>query len=118
MSDIVNEVTQDVAEDTPSTPITKVSDITAQAVADYLRIAELTTADEDFITTTISVAIDYILKYTGIADAEALDAYADMIIVVFVLCQDMYDTRALYVDNSNVNRVVENILGLHQRNLL
>ena len=98
--------------------ISKVSDITANDVADYLRIAELTEDDRNFITSTISVAIDYILKYTGIASAEALDAYADMVIVVFVLCQDMYDTRALYVDNSNVNRVVENILGLHQRNLL
>lgn len=98
--------------------ITKVSEITAQYVAEYLRIYELTEDDENFITTTITVAIDYILKYTGIADAETLDNYADMVIVVFVLCQDMYDNRAMYVDNSNVNRVVENILGLHQRNLL
>lgn len=98
--------------------IEKVSDITAQDIADYLRIAELTQDDENFITMTISVAIDYILKYTGIADAETLDAYKDMVIVVFVLCQDMYDNRALYVDNSNVNRVVDTILGLHQRNLL
>lgn len=98
--------------------VTKVSDITAQSVADYLRIAELTESDEDFITTCINVAIDYILKYTGIKDAETLDNYNDMVIVVYVLCQDMYDNRAMYVDNSNVNRVVENILGLHQRNLL
>ena len=98
--------------------ITKVSEITAQDVADYLRIAELTEDDENFITSTINVAVDYILKYTGIEDAETLDTYNDMVIVVFVLCQDMYDTRALYIDNSNVNRVVENILGLHQRNLL
>lgn len=98
--------------------ITKVSDITAQDVADYLRIAELTEDDENFITSIISVAVDYILKYTGIADAETLDNYNDMVIVVFVLVQDMYDNRALYVDNSNVNMVVDTILGLHQRNLL
>lgn len=98
--------------------ITKVSEITAQDVADYLRIAELTQDDENFITSTISVAKDYILKYTGIEDAETLDTYNDMVIVVFVMCQDMYDTRALYTDNTNVNKVVENILGLHQRNLL
>lgn len=98
--------------------ITKVSDITAVDVAEYLRISELTQDDENFITTTISVAIDYILKYTGIKDTETLDNYADMVIVVFVLCQDMYDNRAMYVDNSNLNKVVENILGLHQRNLL
>lgn len=98
--------------------ITKVSEITAQDVAEYLRIAELTEDDENFINSTISVAIDYILKYTGIEDAQTLDNYNDMVIVVFVLCQDMYDNRAMYVDNSNLNRVVDNILGLHQRNLL
>lgn len=98
--------------------VEKVSDITAQDIADYLRIPEPTTDDLNFITSTIGVAVDYILKYTGIKDAATLDTYKDMVIVVFVLCQDMYDTRALYVDNSNVNRVVENILGLHQRNLL
>lgn len=98
--------------------ITKLSDITAQDIADYLRLVEPTQDDLDFITTAKSVAIDYILKYTGIADAETLDNYTDMVIVVFVLCQDMYDNRTMYVDNSNLNRVVDNILGLHQRNLL
>ena len=98
--------------------ITKVSEIQAQDVADYLRIAELTEDDENFITSIIGVAKDYILKYTGIKDEAALDNYNDMVIVVFVLCQDMYDNRAMYIDTSNVNRVVENILGLHQRNLL
>ena len=98
--------------------ITKVSDITAQDVADYLRIAELTEDDENFITSTISVAIDYILKYTGIEDAETLDNYTDMVIAVFVLVQSMYDVRAYEVDTSNVNRVVDTILGMHQRNLL
>lgn len=98
--------------------VTKISDITAQDIADYLRIAELTESDTAFINTTISVAKDYILKYTGIEDAEALDAYDDMVIVVYILCQDMYDNRTMYVDNNNVNVVVDNILGLHQRNLL
>lgn len=98
--------------------VTKISDITAQDIADYLRIAELTESDTAFINTTISVAKDYILKYTGIEDAEALDAYEDMVIVVYILCQDMYDNRTMYVDNNNVNVVVDNILGLHQRNLL
>ena len=42
----------------------------------------------------------------------------DIIIVVFILCQDMWDNRALYVDSSNVNKVVESILGLHSVNLL
>ena len=98
--------------------IEKVSDITAQDIADYLRIAELTQDDENFITATISVAIDYILKYTGIADAETLDGYKDMVIVVFVLCQDMYDNRAMYVESGNINKVVQTILDMHTMNNL
>lgn len=98
--------------------IEKVSDITATDIANYLRIAEPSTDDTMFINASLKVAKDFILKYTGIEDEAALDAYADMIIVVYVLCQDMYDTRALYVNNGNLNRVVETILGMHQRNLL
>jgi hypothetical protein len=96
----------------------KVSDITAQNIADYMRLIEPTQDELDFITTSKSVAVDYILKYTGIESAGELDKYSDMMIVVYVLCQDMYDNRTLYVDNNNVNKVVDNILGLHQRNLL
>lgn len=99
------------------TNILKVSDITAQDVADYLRIAELTTSDENYLTTLIEVSKDYILKYTGIEE-ENLDNYKDFIIVVLILCQDMYDNRSRYVDNTNLNNTVETILSLHQRNLL
>ena len=59
----------------------------------------------------------YIKKYTGLAD-EGLDSEPDFVIVVYVLCQDAWDNRSYYVDSSNVNKVVENILGLHSVNLL
>lgn len=101
--------------------ITKVSDITYNDVAEYLRLTEDLIEDEtnvNFITSSISIAIAYILNYTGIADAETLDNYGDMPIVVFALCQDMYDNRSLYVDNANLNKMVETILGMHQVNLL
>ena len=47
-----------------------------------------------------------------------LDAYEDFVIAVYVLCQDMYDNRMMYVDKSNVNKVVETMLGMHCTNLL
>lgn len=47
-----------------------------------------------------------------------MDKYSDLVIVVFVLCQDMYDNRTLYVDKNNVNKVVSSILGQHDNNLL
>lgn len=97
--------------------ITKISDITYQDIADYIRLSEISQDDQNYLTTLINISKSYISNYTGIATAD-LDNYSDMIIVVFVLCQDMYDTRAMYVDNSNLNKVVETILGMHQNNLL
>lgn len=47
-----------------------------------------------------------------------LDAYPDFVIVVYVLVQDMYDNRSLYVDKNNLNKVVDTILGMHSINLL
>ena len=96
----------------------KVSEITYTDVANYLRMEEVTTEDISYINTLIEVAKDYILNYTGIKDKEKLDNYEDMVIVIYVLVQDMFDNRAMYVDNSNLNRVVETILGMHQVNLL
>lgn len=98
--------------------ITKVSEITADDIAEYLRIPETTADDINFINLSLSVAKSYICKFTGIETVEELDNYPDMAIVVFVMCQDMFDTRTLYTDNNNVNRVVESILGLYRRNLL
>ena len=97
--------------------ISKISDITYQDIADYIRLSEVSQSEQNYLTTLINISKDYILNYTGIAE-ENLDNYTDLIIVVFVLCQDMYDTRAMYVDNSNLNKVVETILGMHQNNLL
>ena len=97
--------------------ISAVSQITAQDVADYLRISEVTQDDTNTLNTLLTVAKTYICQYTG-QTLENLDNLSDIIIVVFILCQDMWDNRALYVDSSNVNKVVESILGLHSVNLL
>lgn len=97
--------------------INKVSEITAQDVADYIRISELTQDDTNTLNTLLTVAKVYVGEYTG-RSIQDLDNYKDIIIVVLILCQDMYDNRTLYVDSSNLNRVVESILNLHSVNLL
>lgn len=95
--------------------VTKVSDIQAADVAEYLRITELSESDTATLTSLIGVATTFIQKYTG---QENLDDFQDFVIVVLVLVQDMWDNRTLYVDSSNLNNVVEAILGLHSVNLL
>jgi hypothetical protein len=96
--------------------ITKVSEITVEDLKTYLRISDdLSKDDKKFLETILNSSINYIKNNTGIAD---VDKYSDLVIVVFVLCQDMYDNRTLYVDKNNVNKVVSSILGQHDNNLL
>ena len=97
--------------------IKKVSDITISDLADYLRIEELTDEETQTLGNLLEVAKAYIEHYTGRMEAE-LDSYSDFVIVVFVLVQDMYDNRTMYVNSNNLNTVVETILGMHSINLL
>lgn len=96
--------------------ITKVSEITVEDLRSYLRISDdLSENDKKFLETILNSSINYIKNNTGIDD---VDKYSDLVMVVFVLCQDMYDNRTLYVDKNNVNKVVSSILGQHDNNLL
>ena len=97
--------------------ITKVSDITYQDVADYIRLDEIDASDINTLNTLIGISKAFIQNYTG-RSAEELDNYQDFVIVVFILCQDMWDNRTLYVDKTNLNHVTETILGMHSVNLL
>lgn len=97
--------------------ISKVSDITYTDVANYIRLPEITTDDINTLNTLIVVAKNFITGYTG-HTLEELDNYLDFVIVVLILCQDMWDNRTLYVDKTNLNKVVNTILGMHSVNLL
>ena len=97
--------------------INKVSDITSQDIADYIRLVEVEQDDLNTLNNLLNVAITFIQNYTGHTQDE-LDNYQDFVIVVLILCQDMWDNRTLYVDKTNLNKVVETILGMHSVNLL
>ena len=97
--------------------IKKVSDITVTDVTDYLRISEVTDEDTSLLTTALNVAKEFVKSYTGLDDA-GVDAHEDLVIVIYVLCQNMYDDRTYYVDKGNINNVVDSILNLHSRNLM
>mgnify|MGYP003306488570 FL=1 len=91
----------------------KVSTITCDDIANYIRLQEVDEADKKLLNALITIAKKFITENTGVKD---LDEYDDFIIVVFILCQDMYDNRTLYVDKNNLNKVVETILGMHSQN--
>ena len=91
----------------------KVSDITYNDIANYIRLTEVSQEEQSLLTNLIGIAKAFIKDNTGVED---LDEFDDFVIVVFILCQDMYDTRSLYVDKSDLNKVVETILGMHSIN--
>lgn len=95
--------------------ISKVSDIKVEDIADYLRIDELTESDKQMLNNLLGIVKTYIESYTGL---DNLDKYPEFVMVVFILCQGMYDTRTMYVDSTNLNTVVETILDMHSVNLL
>ena len=101
--------------------VSKVSEITVADIAGYIRADEYEATE---LETYLNIAKSYISSYTGIPitsddeEAETLDAFADFVIVVYVLCQDMFDNRTMYVNSGNINKVVQTILDLHTRNNL
>ena len=88
----------------------KVSEITYQDIAEYIRLTEVSEEDISLLNNLINIAKAYLKENTGVED---LDEFNDFVIVIFILCQDMYDNRTLYVDNTNMNKVVESIIGMH-----
>lgn len=102
----------------------KVSEITVNDIANYLRISEISEEEKKNIELFLNIARNYIENYTGIPQksedekAETLDTYPDFIIVVYILCQDMYDNRVMYVDGKNINNSIKTILDMHTRNNL
>nr|DAE95120.1 MAG TPA: head tail connector [Caudoviricetes sp.] len=102
----------------------KVSEITIDDIADYIRLIEVSDSEKKELQTYLNVAKNFISNYTGIQissdieEAETLDSHEDFIIVVYILCQDMYDNRSLYVDSKSINKTVQTILDMHTRNNL
>lgn len=97
--------------------VSKVSDITVESVADYLRLDEVTESEINTLTMLISIATSFIKSYTGL-DEDGVDKYSEFVIVVLILCQDMWDNRTMYVDSKDLNNTVQSILAMHSVNLL
>lgn len=100
-----------------STKVNKVSDITEESVADHLRLDEVNDSEINTLAMLISIATSFIKSYTGLDDA-GVDKYPEFVIVVLILCQDMWDNRTMYVDSKDLNNTVQSILAMHSVNLL
>lgn len=94
----------------------KISEIKPDDVVEFLRL-DAECCSERMMEAVMKAAKEYILNYTGLSEEEA-DKKEDFYTAYMVLCQDMIDNRAMYVDKNNVNQVVDSILSMHCVNLL
>jgi len=94
----------------------KVSELTVSHIADFLRL-DSDSEETSKLGYILEAAIEYVKSATGL-DLEELDTHSDITLAVMVLCQDMYDNRAMYVDKGNANRVVTAILHMHRQNFV
>lgn len=93
------------------------SEIDEDYLVNYLKLDEPDDDDIKFAQTCLDAAKSFIRGQTGLDD-EQIDAYEDITIAVLVLTQDMYDNRRLYVEKSNVNKVVDSIIYQYAENWL
>ena len=63
--------------------ISKVSDITTNDIAEYIRLVEVSQDDENTLSNLLEIAKTFISNYTGQTD---LDQYQDFVIVALILC--------------------------------
>lgn len=104
-----------------------VSEITIEDVVEYLKLEE-DQYTEKLMGTILEAAKSYVSEYTGLPqaaddDRKTLDSYPEISLAVYVVCQDMYDNRSMYIGQTGTaknytNKTVETILEMHRRNLL
>ena len=77
----------------------------------------LTEEDLTLIQAMQDAAVSYCAGQTGLTKEE-MDEHEDITIAVLTLISDMWDNRSMSIDRSNINRVIDTILGMHCINLL
>ena len=95
----------------------KVSELTKEIVANYIRV-EITTLTTPILDLVLPAAITYCATYTGL-EPKDLDEYDDMAIAVLALCGEFYDNRTYTaVENAIVNPTTQAILDKYSMNLM
>ena len=77
----------------------------------------LTEQDLTLIQAMQDAAVSYCVGQTGLTKEE-MDEHEDITIAVLTLISDMWDNRSMSINRSNINRVIDTILGMHCINLL
>ena len=97
----------------------KISELSAEYIADYLRLDEPGDIEIREIEAMRAAAIQYAQGYTGLTDEE-MDQFEDITIAILILISDYFENRSPFLDYKykEENPAVRNILGMHCNNFL
>lgn len=97
----------------------KVSEITQETILNHIREDTDNLEDEDIslLEAMKNASIEFCKGQTGLSQ-EKLNEHEDITIAVLTLISDMWDNRSMTIQRSNVNIVVDTILGMHRINLV
>ncbi len=95
----------------------KVSELTYEIVISFSRIDEDAPDKHLIASLFLPAAKEYVRSHTGLTE-EKMDEHDDLPIAVCALCAHMYDNRSVEVVSDKVNKVVSDILGKYDNNLI
>lgn len=95
----------------------KFSEISESDLKNYAREDDDSSETNKLFEQILISVKSYIKGYTGLSESQ-IDDKEDLVMVVFVLSNELYDNRSFTVQNDKVNYVVKSILDLHSVNFL
>lgn len=95
----------------------KVSELTISDLMEYAHEYSDDAETAKLFTTILMASKSFIKNYTGLSE-EQIDTLPDLTIAVKIIANELYDNRAITVQNDKINPTVKMILDMHSVNLL
>ncbi|WP_252218790.1 MULTISPECIES: head-tail connector protein [unclassified Clostridium] len=92
----------------------KINEVKTELLVNYCNAYD---EDKQLLEIFKDASVDYIKSYTGLTDEE-INNKNDLTIALLVLVSGMFDSRSIEADKTNINLILDSILGLHSRNLV
>lgn len=94
--------------------IIKINEVKIDLLINYCNAYD---EDKQLLEIFKDASVDYIKSYTGLTDEE-INNKNDLTIALLVLVSGMFDSRSIEADKTNINLILDSILGLHSKNLV
>ncbi|NFG65913.1 phage gp6-like head-tail connector protein [Clostridium botulinum] len=94
--------------------IIKMNEVTTDLLVNYCNAYD---EDKELLEIFKDASVDYIKSYTGLT-VDEINNKNDLTIALLVLVSGMFDSRSIEADKTNINLILDSILGLHSRNLV